>query len=69
MLHRSINILEFFKLVLNLIGAIKLYYRQQFNLSFFFILILDNLIKLRMITDYNRYMGGVDNFDSLISFY
>ena len=23
----------------------------------------------RIITDYNRYMGGVDNFDKLISFY
>ena len=24
---------------------------------------------LRIITDYNKYMGGVDNFDKYISYY
>ena len=28
-----------------------------------------NLLKKRVITDYNRFMGGVDNFDKYISYY
>ena len=58
---------EFFKQVIKHFGDINQFWRQLSNHSNFNKIIV--LCVFRIITDYNRHMGGVDNFDKYISYY
>ena len=59
-LFKLIKAKEFSVKLINYFGDIKQFYNRFFNHSYF---ILIKIKLLRIITDYNRYMGGVDNFD------